>query len=454
MILLEDYLPLWMFISLIICLLSGFPVAFVLAGVALLSATVGWSLDLFSWVELNNIVFRVWGSIAENLLLVAIPMYIFMGVLLEKSQIAEELLMALQQLLHRFKGGLAISVVLIGILLAASTGIIGASVVTLGIIALPVMLQQQYKKELAVGTICSAGTLGILIPPSIMLILMGELLSVSVADLFMAAIIPGMILAILYLIYIIFITQFKPDYAPQTLLKSEKASKQLFFQLIMRVIPPILLIFMVLGSIFFGLATPTEASGIGAFGALLLALLKRRLNLTVLRQTLQQSSTLSAMIFAILIGATAFSYVFRSLGGDDLVEELMLGLALGAWGTLIVVMLFIFILGFFFDWIEITLIVLPIFGPLIANLDFGEVFHSSQDVLLWFAILTAINLQTSFLTPPLGFALFYLKGVAPDTISSGHIYRGILPFVMLQLIGLVLVLLIPQLVLWLPSITQ
>jgi tripartite ATP-independent transporter DctM subunit len=349
-------------------------------------------------------------------------------------------------------GGLALAVTVMGTILAATTGIIGASVVMMTLLALPVMVARSYSIPLATGTIAASGTLGILIPPSIMLVIMADLLSRSVGTLFVAAIFPGFLLASFYALYILVLCGFRPKLAPP--LPEGSGPQTLGAILVMTLrsfFPPLFLIVLVLGSIFAGWATPTEAAGVGAAGALLIAALNRRLSYAVLRDIVQRTALTGAMIFFIFIGATAFSYVFRSLGGDDLVVGLIENLGFGSWGVLLVLMGVVFVLGFFFDWIEITLIVLPIFSPIIELLDFGE-HVMQQEIVYWFAIMMAVNLQTSFLTPPFGFALFYLKGVAPPEVNIQQVYRGIVPFVILQLAGLGLVMGFPDIALWLPRV--
>jgi len=480
---LAEALPLLMFAALAIFLFSGFPVAFVLGGIGLTFAFIAILVDpwLFDWPQFNAIPARVYGSIAENLILTAIPMFIFMGTMLEKSGIARDLLNCLQHLLRRVPGGLALSVVMMGTILAATTGIIGASVVMMSLLALPVMMQKNYSPALASGTIAASGTLGILIPPSIMLVIMADLLSKSVGNLFVAAIIPGFMLASFYMIYIVIICWLKPELAPK-----QNSSENLdipggVLGMVLRsFVPPVLLIMMVLGSILAGLATPTEAASVGAAGAILLGLI----NLVILPKlgvremsfgdeasqidlnegqsdgtfrsfakivwnVVERSALTNAMIFGIFIGATLFSYVFRQIGGEDVVIHIFDSWGLGSWGILIALMVLVFCLGFFFDWIEITLIVLPVFAPIIAKLDFGD-HVAAVDMVYWFAILMAINLQTSFLTPPFGFALFYLKAVAPAEIKIQNIYKGIIPFVILQLCGLALIMRFPELAMWLP----
>ncbi len=444
-----DSLALLMFPLLAFGLLSGYPVAFVLAGIAMFGGLLGMGLGSFQAAEFYNIVLRSWG-VASNPLLISIPMFVLMGVTLEHTKMAEELLENLSSCLRRVPGGLAIAVVVMGTVTAAATGIIAASVVMMGLVALRPMLKQGYQKEFACGTVCASSTLGILIPPSIMLILMGHLLSLPVGDLFLGAIIPGLLLSFLYVGYILLRCTMQPQLAPATTEKHKEWSWRAIASLVRVLLPITLLVFLVLGSIFNGWATATEASGVGAAGALLLATLKKSLSLKVLKNIVERSALITAKAFAIILGATAFAYVFRSLGGEESIESLLLALPFDGWGLLIILMGLIFLLGFFFDWIEIVLIILPLFAPLAAQLPLGLGIDSQQQVL-WFAILVSINLQTSFLTPPFGFALFYLKGSAPPEISSVHIYRGIIPFVLLQLLGLGLVMLFPSLALWLPA---
>ena len=446
-----DYMPLFMFLVLAILLFSGYPVAAVLGGTALGFGYLGVYLGVFVPIEFFNIVGRIWSGIADNLVLVAIPMFIFMGTTLEKSGVARDLLYCLQILLRRVPGGLALAVTAMGTIMAATTGIIGASVVMMTLMALPVMLQRQYNVPLATGTIAASGTLGILIPPSIMLVIMADLLGRSVGNLFVAAVFPGLLLASIYAIYVLTITSIKPSLAPPLPPELGPQNRREFWVMILRgLIPPVFLIILVLGSIVGGWATPTEASGVGAAGALLLAAMNRRLNFEILRSIVERSALTGAMLFFIFIGATAFSYVFRSLGGDDIVIEFVENSGFGPWGILFLLMGIVFLLGFFFDWIEITLIVLPVFAPIIALLDFGD-HVAKTDLVYWFAILIAVNLQTSFLTPPFGFALFYMKGVAPPEVKIQQIYTGIIPYVLLQLIGVSLIMAFPQIAMWLPN---
>ena len=445
-----DYMPIFMFLALGLLLFTGYPVGAVLGGIGLGFGFIGIALGVFSEIEFFNIVSRIWGGIADNQVLVAIPMFIFMGTMFEKSGVAKDLLYCLQVLLRRVPGGLALSVTVMGVIMAAMTGIIGASVVMMTIMALPVMLERQYNTPLATGTIAASGTLGVLIPPSIMLVIMAELLGRSVGNLFVAAFFPGLLLASLYILYITLLCSFRPKLAPPLPAELGPENVRELVALLLRgFLPAAFLIFMVLGSIILGWATPTEASGVGAFGAILLAAMNRRLTFDVMRSVVERSMLTNAMLFFIFIGATAFSYTFRSLGGDEIVIGLVDAAGLGSWGILFILMAIVFFLGFFFDWIEITLIVIPVFAPIIELLDFAG--HVSKiDLVYWFAILVAVNLQTSFLTPPFGFALFYMKGVAPPEVKIQQIYAGIIPFVMLQLIGLALVMAFPEIAMWLP----
>lgn len=446
-----DLLPLFMFAVLGVLLFSGYPVGFVLGGVGLGFALLGYAFDVFSPVELFNILARIYGSVADNLILTAIPMFIFMGTMLERSGIGDDLLHCLQVLLRRFPGGLALSVTLMGTIMAATTGIVGATVVMLTLLALPVMTKRGYSPVLATGTIAASGTLGILIPPSVMLVLMGDLLVIPVGTLFMAAVVPGLILSALYCLYITVVAMRYPEMAPAMSATEGPAGRREWLSLMLKsFLPPTFLIVLVLGSIGFGWATPTEAAGVGAFGAILLTVFNGRLTMAIMRDVLERSMLTNAMLFLIFIGAMAFAYVFRSLGGDNLVTEYLAGLNVSSWTILMIMMTIVFLLGFVLEWIEITLIVVPVFTPILQLLEFGT--HVSQvDLVPWFAILLAINLQTSFLTPPFGVTLFYMKGVAPY-IRMQDIYRGIVPFVILQLIGLGVVIAFPEVALWLPHL--
>ncbi len=444
-------LPVFMFLALALLLFSGYPVAFILGGVGLAFGFLGIHFDVFSLIEFFNILSRVWGGVCENLILVAVPMFIFMGTMLERSGVAKDLLYCLQVLLRKTPGGLALSVTIMGTIMAATTGIIGASVVMMTLLALPVMLDRKYDVSLATGTIAASGTLGILIPPSIMLVIMADLLAISVGTLFVASVLPGLLLATLYIIYIYIRTKINPELAPPLPDNiGPTARKDILLLVAKSFLPPVALITLVLGSIFGGFATPTEAAGVGALGSILLAIFNKKLKFKVLKDVSERSALTCAMIFGIFVGATAFSYVFRSLGGDDLIHDFVYQVGGGSWGILFLMMAMVFVLGFFFDWVEITLIVLPLFAPIMATLDFGN--HVSPELIIpWIAVLLAVNLQTSFLTPPFGFALFYLKGVAPPSVKIQMIYKGIIPFVLLQLIGLSLVIGFPEIALWLPQ---
>jgi tripartite ATP-independent transporter DctM subunit len=455
----ENYLVIAMFLSFIALLFTGFPVAWVLAGVgiaftgiAFMTDDMGLTVTGLDYNTLGLLVGRVF-SIMDNWVLVALPMFIFMGLMLDKSGVAERMMHSMQKLFGNVKGGLAITVTLIGIILAASTGIIGASVVLLGVMSLPIMLKQDYHKPLALGTVAASGCLGILIPPSIMLVIMGDQLGVSVGDLFMGAVFPGIILGVLYIAYILIYGMIKPENAP---LARDHApiGLQEVLRVMLDVLPPALLILAVLGSIFAGVATVTEASGIGALGATLLSWAYKRLDFTVLKEVVVNTMNTSAYIFAIFVGATVFAMVLRECGGDELIESALTGLGLGPYGLILAVLALVFLLGFFLDWIEISLIMLPLLGPVIAGLDLNVEGYGVVDNpnLVWFALLVAVTLQTSFLTPPVGFALFYLKGVCPQGVKLTHIYRGVVPFIVLQLVGLGLVFAFPQLVTWLPSV--
>jgi tripartite ATP-independent transporter DctM subunit len=445
----QDFLPIVMFLTLAVLLFSGYPVAFVLGGVALVFGLLGFFLGSFKLIEFFNFVPRIWGQAAENLVLVSIPTFIFMGVIMERSGIANDLLYCVQVLLKRVPGALALGVTIMGTILAAMTGIIGASVTMMTALALPTMMRQGYSHALACGTIAASGTLGILIPPSIMLIIMADLLGVSVGHLFSAALAPGLTLSAFYLLFIFVVASIWPRVAPPLPPDLLAVPKGQMLPLLWKAFfPPVFLIGMIKASILLGWATPSEAGAVGAFGALLLAMFAGRLNFKMMEESCQTAAKTIAMVFFIIISATCFAYVYRALGGDDIVEKLIHHAGLSSWGLLFLIMAIVFFLGFFLDWIEITLIVLPVFAPMIADLDFGDHVPKSE-VVIWFAILMAVNLQTSFLTPPFGFALFYLKGIAPKEVKIESIYLGIIPFVILQLMALIVVILYPNVALWL-----
>jgi tripartite ATP-independent transporter DctM subunit len=455
----NEYLVIAMFLTFIGLLFTGFPVAWVLGGVAVIFTIVGYYSDLWfdtitglDYLTLGMSVNRIY-KFMDNWVLVALPMFIFMGLMLDRSGIAEGLMKSMQNLFGKVRGGLAVTVTSIGIILAASTGIIGASVVLLGLLSLPAMLKQGYSKTLALGTIAGSGTLGILIPPSIMLVIMADQLGLSVGDLFMGAVIPGVILGALYIAFILLFSLVRPKAAP---LDPDRQPLQwrMIWDVFKNILPPASLIFAVLGSIFAGITTPTEASGVGALGATILALINRRLNWKVIVEVTKACFNTTAYIFAIFLGATCFALVLRSLGGDEFIERILTGIPLGPYGIMMVILGAIFLLGFFLDWIEITLIVLPLIAPVIASLGFQVDGYGVIDnpELIWFVVLIAVSLQTSFLTPPVGFALFYLKGICPPEIELIDIYKGVIPFIILQLIGLIIIALWPQLVIWLPAV--
>jgi tripartite ATP-independent transporter DctM subunit len=449
---LTDHLSVIMFLALIFIMFLGYPVAFLLGAIGIFFGALGIVFDVFSANQFANLLPRIYGQAVQNQVLVAIPMFVFMGTMLEKSGVAEDLLKTLQLMLRRMPGGLGIAVTLLGTIMAATTGIVGASVIMLTLIALPVMLATGYDKSLAVGTIASAGTLGILIPPSIMLVIMGDLMGISVGTLFTGAILPGLLLSVLYVVYIGAVCFFKPSLAPRFTGPLGPDDERLTAGLLFKsFLPPAVLIGLVLGSIFGGLATPTEASGVGALGAILLAIANKRFSMKVLREVMTSSALTNAMVFFIVFGATLFSYVFRALGGDDVVAELLAAMGLDTgWEVMIFVMALVFFMGFFFDWIEICLIVLPIFAPIIAKLDYGTMIQGKELILAWFAILMAVNMQTAFLTPPFGFALFYMKGSVPPSVTMMDIYKGIIPFVLVQLVALILCMIFPDIILYLP----
>ena len=523
---LYEYIGAYMFLALALTLFTGLPVAFALLGVSLIGGLAAIGIDATDVQVFYAVVNRVWGGdgasgAVQNPILVAIPCFIFMGTMLEKSRVAADLLHILQIMLKRVPGGLALSVTVMGTIMAATTGIIGASVVMMTLLALPTMLKRGYSPELATGTIAASATLGILIPPSIMLVLMANLLAVSVGNLFIGAILPGLVLSALYFLYIMTRASINPGIAPPikdeeinleptnmtnvwlflgvaalliagdaisestgflpwmnwelativsiffvSMFIGKREGNSLLGGILRGFIPPIFLIILVLGSIFAGWATPTEAAGVGAAGAMLLAWVNGTLSYDVLREVVHRTALTTSMIFFIFVGATAFSTVFRNVYGEELIIHLIEWLELGPWPLLLLLMFTVFLLGFFFDFLEITLIILPVFAPVIKLMSAAfaphlgledptnqaQVTFVETQVIYWFAILVAVNLQTSFLTPPFGFALFYMKGVAPSSIKMQEIYRGIIPFVTLQVIGILIVLEFPNLALWLPNL--
>jgi len=414
----------------LVMLLIGFPVAFTFGGVAVFFGLFAEGTQIFALMP-----HRIW-SIMNNTILMAIPLFIFMGIVLQKSNLAERLLESMGFLFGEIRGGIAISTVLVGALLAASTGVVGASVVAMGVISLPVMLKYNYDKRLATGAICAAGTLGQIIPPSIVLIILGDVFQEPVGDLFKAALWPGLSLVVFYVAYIVIVTIVKKDLAPPIKLEKMKGSKKRqVLQALKAIIPPLVLIILVLGSILAGVATPTESSSVGGIGAIVLAALYRQFSFRMIWESSLETVKISAMVFAILVGATAFSMVFTYTGGDWIVEDFMMGLPGEKWGFLILSMLIIMALGFFIDFVEISYIVVPILAPIAANLGINPI---------WYAILVAMNLQTSFLTPPFGFSLFYLKGVAPPEVRTTDIYYGVVPFILLQTFVLGILVVCPE----------
>jgi tripartite ATP-independent transporter DctM subunit len=466
---LNELMVLVMFLAFIGMLFTGIPVAFALVGVSLI---FGLFAEIFldpyrsafrdiiefdrtgiSYQRLSALPGRLFGNVVKNPVLVALPMFIFMGLMLDQSGVAQRMMQSMQKLFGALRGGLALTVMLIGIILAASTGVIGASVTLLGVMALPAMVNQNYSKPIATGTIASAGTLGILIPPSIMLVIMSDQLAISLGDLFMGALFPGLILGGLYIVFIVTYGIINPSAMPVPE-KTDEVGWDVVKEVLLSVVPPMLLILLVLGSIFAGLATPTEASGLGAFGATLLALANGKLSFKVLKEVSRSTLNTSGYIVGIFLAANFFAFILRRYGGDEIVEHMVLGAFEDPYMTVLFILGIVFLLGFLLDWIEITIIIMPLMLPIILALElaipgFGQVQDPS---VVWFAILVAVTLQTSFLTPPVGFALFYLKGVCPPGVTLGHIYKGVIPFVLLQITGLFIVFYFPNLVTWLPSV--
>ncbi|MEM0909813.1 MAG: TRAP transporter large permease subunit [Pseudomonadota bacterium] len=451
-----EWLALVLFVAVCAALLFGYPVALTLAGVSLIFAGLGIVTNTFDASYMLTVPNRLFG-IVNNTTLIAVPLFVFMGVVLEKAKIAEDLLISMSTLMGRFRIGLGFSVVIVGMLLAASTGIVGATVVTMGLLSLPTMLKRGYSPQLATGTICATGTLGQIIPPSIALVLLGDVLgnayqkaqldmgifspdSVSVGDLFVGALVPGLVLVLMYLTYLIFVGIFHSNHVPESGQTNEHGS---VLSLLIALLPPLLLIIAVLGSILFGFATPTEAAGVGAVGALILAVTKRALNVDNLKHIMRETTKVTSMVFLILIGASIFSLVFRGFGGEELLKGFFSDLPGGMFSAVFIVMLIIFLLGFILDFIEITFVVVPIVAPILITLGADP---------LWLGIMIAINLQTSFLTPPFGFALFYLRGVASEVIKTEQIYRGVMPFIGIQLLLLIIIAAFPELVTWLPDL--
>ena len=471
----NEILAVVLFVGFILLLFTGFPIAWLLGGYSLLIAAVAifvdtrmqdWLVQTFpdtwldiDWSYVSAIVRNIWDQAMANEVLVALPMFTFMGLMLDRSGVAENLMTTFAQVFGRLRGGYAITVILIGILLAASTGVVGASVVLLALLGLPVMLKNDYNRDIAVGTVTAVGTLGILIPPSIMLVLMADKLAISPGGLFLGAMLPGLLLGALYIFFIVVTGLLFPHLLPAPKTVTERLTARLVLGLIWAIVPPVALILSVLGSIFFGIATPTEASGVGALGATLLAALNGRLDLRSLRDVSEATTKTSAFILAIVVGSIVFAHVLRGLEGDVLIKNWLLGLALGETGTLLLILGIVFALGFVLDWIQIVLIVLPLAGGLIGDPSQPTVgmwdelgFASPEQALTWFTVIFAVVLQTSFLTPPVGYALFYVKGVAPPGIHLMHIYRGVIPFIVLQTLATAIVFVWRDLVLWLPNL--
>jgi tripartite ATP-independent transporter DctM subunit len=452
-----EWLALLLFACVVGILLLGYPVAFTLSGTAVLFAFGGALFGVFDPSYLEAMPSRLFG-VMTNQTLVAVPLFVFMGVMLERSRLAEDLLDTLSALFGSLRGGLAMSVTIVGMLLAASTGIVGATVVTMGLLSLPTMLKRGYDPAVSTGTICASGTLGQIIPPSIILVLLGDVLSsayqqaqlqqgnyapetVSVGELFAGALLPGLALVVLYLLWLVLLAVLKPDLMPAH--QEDRAEVGALAPRVFKaLLPPMVLILAVLGSIIAGIATPTEAAAVGALGAMVLAAFKGQLKVETLREVVRRTARVTSMVFLILVGASVFSLVFRGYGGDELVRELLLGLPGGVFGAMVAVMIVMFLLGFVLDFIEITFVVVPIVGPVLLAMGLDPV---------WLGVMIAINLQTSFLTPPFGFALFYLRGVAPASVTTTQIYRGVMPFVAIQLLALLLLALWPQLATWLPE---
>lgn len=433
-----EYMSLVLFATVFALLLLGFPVAFTLGGVSLIFGYFTFGMGLFQLLPL-----RIWGTMT-NYVLIAVPLFVYMGLMLEKSGLAEELLETMAMLFGKLRGGLAISVIVVGAVLAASTGIVGATVVTMGLLSLPTMIKRGYSPELTTGTICAAGTLGQIIPPSIVLVLLGSVLNVSIGDMFIGAVIPGIILVGLYILWIILVAFFRPQSAPAMPADELAAFREtgMYKRIFRAFFLPFFLIVAVLGSIFAGIASPTEAAAVGAMGATFLTIWQKKFTLHTLREVMHGTTTLTCMVFILIVGASAFGLAFRGMGGDRYITNLILGAGMKPGHFLLIVMLVVFVAGFFIDFIEITFIIVPVVAPIFQ--------HMGID-LLWIGILFAMNLQTSFLTPPFGFSLFYLKGVAPPEITTTQIYRGIIPYIAIQMICLLIVVIWPETVTWLPK---
>jgi tripartite ATP-independent transporter DctM subunit len=451
---LADYLALVMFGSMFFFIFLGYPVAFIMGGLSLVFAIIGSWLGVFNLIGISDIVLRMWAGVAADPVLASIPMFIFMGAILERSGSAKDMLSATEVLLKWCPGALAVAVMVMGTILAAPIGVVGAAVITLSVIALPQMLAAGYNKELAIGTIGSAGTLGILIPPAIMLVVMAEMLATSAGNLFLGAVMPGFLLSGLYLAYIIAVSILRPGMAPKLPPNfGPQTRSEFWFALWRGLFPMTALMVIVLGSIFAGWATPTESGAVGVIGSLIIAALNRRATLKMMNEAIFATCKANGLVFLIILGATGFSYVFRVLGGDDIMVSTLSYFGVDTkWEMLTFIMVLIFLLGFPFEWLEICLIVLPIFGPILMKYDFSDHLGSNAALMTWFGTLVAVNLQTAFMTPPFGATLFYMKGTAPPGVTMSDVYRAMYPFVALQVLGLLLCIYFPSISLWLPRL--
>lgn len=451
---LADYLSLIMFGSMFFFIFMGYPVAFIMGGLSLVFALIGSYFGMFRMIGISDVVLRMWAGIAADPVLASVPMFIFMGAILERSGSAKDMLSATEVMLKRCPGALAVAVMVMGTILAAPIGVVGAAVITLSVIALPHMLSAGYDKHLAIGTIASAGTLGILLPPAIMLVVMADMLATSAGNLFLGAVMPGFLLSGLYLAYILAVAVLKPGAAPKLPPEYGPQTRGEFWLALARgLFPMTALLVVVLGSIFAGWATPTESGAIGVIGSMAIAAANRRLTIRMLNEAIFSSCRANALVFLVILGATGFSYVFRVLGGDDLMISSLHYLGVDTkWEMLTFVMVLIFLLGFPFEWLEICLIVLPIFGPILMKYDFSDHLGSNAGLMTWFGTLVAVNLQTAFMTPPFGATLFYMKGTAPPGVTMTDVYRAMYPFVALQVVGLLLCIYYPGISLWLPRL--
>ncbi len=450
-----DNLAMIMFVAMFFVIFCGYPVGLVMGGMAMVFALLGAYLGVFKLIGLSDIVLRMWGGVANDPVLASIPMFIFMGSILERSGSAREMLLATEVLLKRVPGALAVAVMVMGTILAAPIGVVGAAVITLSVIALPQMLASGYDKRLAIGTIASAGTLGILIPPAIMLVVMAEMLGTSAGNLFLSSIMPGLLLSGLYLLYILAVAILRPNSAPKLPPEYGPQTRGEFWWTLWRgLVPMTALMVFVLGSIFAGWATPTESAGVGVLGSMLIAAVNGQMNFRMMNGAIRSACRANGLVFLIFLGATGFSYVFRVLGGDDLMISTLSAIGITTkWEMLTFIMVLIFLLGFPFEWIEICLIVLPIFGPILAKFDFSDhIGGTPASLMVWFGTLVAVNLQTAFMTPPFGATLFYMKGTAPPGVTMSDVYAGMYPFVALQVVGLLLCIWFPGISLWLPRL--